>query len=168
MNMSSTRPLSSPASLENLTIAELIERQKPGRKVKGIAASLLPFQQDGRIAVDAFQKNLVATHQSGLMNAVNMDTGYVNYLSQAEKQQILGWTREALGNGVPFVAGDEIRSAEDRLAFLERGHVVDHRRRAAVAGNGRERPLHRPDGGALGVAWDDDQVVAELLQARRG
>ncbi|MBV9182007.1 MAG: dihydrodipicolinate synthase family protein [Acidobacteria bacterium] len=101
-----------------MTIAELIERQKPGRKVKGIAASLLPFQQDGRIAVDAFQKNLVATHQSGLMNAVNMDTGYVNYLSQAEKQQILGWTREALGNGVPFVAGAFVENSSGDIVGL--------------------------------------------------
>ena len=30
------------------------ERQ-PGRKVQGIAAALLPYEPDGRIAVDAFQ-----------------------------------------------------------------------------------------------------------------
>ena len=39
------------------------------------------------------------------MNAVNMDTGYVNYLSDAEKCEVLRWTREALGAGVAFVAG---------------------------------------------------------------
>ena len=31
------------------------------------------------------------------MNAVDMDTGYVNYLSDAEKRDVLRWTREALG-----------------------------------------------------------------------
>jgi 4-hydroxy-tetrahydrodipicolinate synthase len=37
-----------------------------------------------------------------------MDTGYVNYLSDTEKQEILTWTRRALGNGIPFVAGTYI------------------------------------------------------------
>ena len=45
----------------------------------------------------AFQQHLSATHRAGLMNAVNMDTGYVNYLSDAEKLDVLRWTREALG-----------------------------------------------------------------------
>jgi 4-hydroxy-tetrahydrodipicolinate synthase len=39
------------------------------------------------------------------MNAVNMDTGYVNYLTDTEKEEVLDWTRQALGTGVPFVAG---------------------------------------------------------------
>jgi 4-hydroxy-tetrahydrodipicolinate synthase len=88
-----------------MTIDDLIARQKPRRKVQGIAAALLPYEADGRIAVDAFAKQLTSTHRAGLMNAVNMDTGYVNYLSNAEKQEVLNWTRQALGRGIPFVAG---------------------------------------------------------------
>jgi dihydrodipicolinate synthase/N-acetylneuraminate lyase len=88
-----------------MTIDDLIARQKPRRKVQGIAAALLPYEADGRIAVDAFANQLAFTHQAGLMNAVNMDTGYVNYLSDAEKQEVLNWTRQALGRGIPFVAG---------------------------------------------------------------
>ena len=65
----------------------------------------MPFETDGRIAVEAFQSHLLATHRAGLMNAVNMDTGYVNYLSDSEKQDVLRWTREALGKDAPFVAG---------------------------------------------------------------
>jgi len=38
------------------------------------------------------------------MNAVNMDTGYVNYLSEAEKLDVLRWIREALEKMPPFVA----------------------------------------------------------------
>ena len=34
------------------------------------------------------------------MNAVNMDTGYVNYLSESEKRDVLRWTAEALGKNV--------------------------------------------------------------------
>ena len=88
-----------------MTVDELIERRKTRRKVQGIAAALLPYEPDGRVAVDAFAKQLTFTHRAGLMNAVNMDTGYVNYLSDTEKEEVLDWTRQALGKGVPFVAG---------------------------------------------------------------
>src|SRR6202140_3983047 len=91
-----------------MTVEELLKRQTPRRKVQGMAAALLPYTPDGRVAVDAFAKQLTSTHQVGLMNAVNMDTGYVNYLSDKEKEEVLGWTRQALGNGVPFVAGGRI------------------------------------------------------------
>ena len=88
-----------------MTVDELLARQKPRRKVQGIAAALLPYEADGRVAVEAFSQQLISTHRAGLMNAVNMDTGYVNYLSDLEKQEVLNWTREALGRGIPFVAG---------------------------------------------------------------
>ena len=88
-----------------MNIDAMMEKRKLRRAVQGIAAALLPFESDGRVAVDAFQRHLVATQRAGLMNAVNMDTGYVNYLSDAEKCDVLRWTREALGAGVAFVAG---------------------------------------------------------------
>ena len=88
-----------------MIVDELLARQKPRRKVQGIAAALLPYETDGRVAVDAFSQQLISTHRAGLMNAVNMDTGYVNYLSDTEKQEVLTWTRRALGKGIPFVAG---------------------------------------------------------------
>ncbi len=80
-----------------MNIESLIERRQPGRKVQGIAAALLPYEADGRVAVESFKQHLIATHQAGLMNAVNMDTGYVNYLSESEKRDVLRWTAEALG-----------------------------------------------------------------------
>jgi 4-hydroxy-tetrahydrodipicolinate synthase len=83
--------------------------------VQGIAAALLPYNADGTVAVEAFQQHLVATHRAGLMNAVNMDTGYVNYLTDAEKQDVLRWTRDALGKDVSFVAGVYI---EDRVGDI--------------------------------------------------
>src|SRR5260370_38658594 len=80
-----------------MNIRSIVQRQQPGRKVQGIAAALLPFEADGRIAVQAFQNHLRATHSAGLMNAVNMDTGYVNYLNETEKVDVRRWTREARG-----------------------------------------------------------------------
>jgi dihydrodipicolinate synthase/N-acetylneuraminate lyase len=99
-----------------MNMEQMIERRKLRRKVAGIAASLLPFESDGRVAVEAFQRHLAATQRAGLMNAVNMDTGYVNYLSDAEKQEVLRWTREALGAGVPFVAGAYIENQSGHRA----------------------------------------------------
>ena len=103
-----------------MSAASPFDRPRARRKVHGIAAALLPFESDGRVAVDAFQKHLSATHHAGLENAVNMDTGYVNFLSDAEKTCVLQWTREALGKDVPFVAGAYIEEQTDRTVELYR------------------------------------------------
>ena len=106
-----------------MKIASIIQRQQIGRKVRGIAAALLPFEADGRIAVEAFQSHLLATHRAGLMNAVNMDTGYVNYLSDSEKHDVLRWTKEALGENVPFVAGAYIEGQTCDVVDLYRKQI---------------------------------------------
>ena len=103
-----------------MSLESLIERRKLRRKVQGIAATLLPFESDGRIAVEAFQTHLVATQRAGLTSAVNMDTGYVNYLNDVEKQDVLRWTREALGNNVDFVAGAYIEGQPGDVVALYR------------------------------------------------
>lgn len=105
-----------------MTIEQLLQRQQPRRKVQGIAAALLPYERDGGIAVDAFAELLISTHKAGLINAVNMDTGYVNYLTDAEKQNVLGWARQALARGAPFVAGAYIenQSGDDIVALYRR------------------------------------------------
>jgi dihydrodipicolinate synthase/N-acetylneuraminate lyase len=103
-----------------MTIKNLEERRKVNREVQGIAAMLLPYETNGQVAVASFQRHLVATHRAGLMNAVNMDTGYVNYLSDAEKIEVLGWTRGALGNGVAFVAGAYIEGLAGDVVSLYR------------------------------------------------
>jgi dihydrodipicolinate synthase/N-acetylneuraminate lyase len=103
-----------------MRIEAVVQRQRPGRKIQGISAALLPFETDGRIAVEAYQSHLSATHRAGLMNAVNMDTGYVNYLSASEKLDVLRWTREALGPGVPFVGGVYIEGQQGDLVQLYR------------------------------------------------
>ena len=103
-----------------MKIGSIAKRQQVGRKVQGIAAALLPFQTDGRIAVEAFQSHLQATHRAGLRNAVNMDTGYVNYLSDSEKQDVLRWTRETMGKDTPFVAGAYIEGQTGDIVELYR------------------------------------------------
>ena len=105
---------------EHKTIEALCERQKPRRKVQGIAAALLPYQADGRIDVDAFQKHLRSTHKVHLINAVNMDTGYVGFLTETEKRDVLGWTRDALGKDLMFVAGAYIENQDGDVVTLYR------------------------------------------------
>jgi dihydrodipicolinate synthase/N-acetylneuraminate lyase len=112
-----------------MQIEEMRRRQKPQRKVQGISAALLPFEVDRRVAVAAFQKHLVATQRAGLTNAVNMDTGYVNYLSDSEKDDVLRWTREALGKDVAFVAGAYIEGQDGDVVALyrrEMDRIVAH------------------------------------------
>jgi 4-hydroxy-tetrahydrodipicolinate synthase len=103
-----------------MTIEQFTSSIKPRRKVEGIAAALLPYDQHGRIAAEAFQQHLIRTRDAGLRNAVNMDTGYVNYLTDAERRQVLQWTREALGPGAPFVAGAYIEGRDGDVELYRR------------------------------------------------
>ena len=103
-----------------MTVEDTIARLRPRRKVQGIAAALLPFEPDGRIAVEAFQKHLLATRGAGLLNAVNMDTGYVNYLTPEERLSVLRWSREVLGRGDTFIAGTYIEGLDGDVVSLYR------------------------------------------------
>lgn len=103
-----------------MTIEQFTSSIKPRRNVEGIAAALLPFDANGRVATDAFQQHLIRTRDAGLMNAVNMDTGYVNYLSDSERRQVLQWTRDDLGPASSFVAGAYIEGREGDIVGLYR------------------------------------------------
>lgn len=105
-----------------MSISDRASRKTMGRKIEGIAACLLPFETDGRIAKDAFQDNVCRTEAAGLKCAVNMDTGYANYLTEEERNDVLDWTREALGPDKPFVAGVFVEGIEgDLLDLYHRG-----------------------------------------------
>lgn len=103
-----------------MQIEQIVDQIQPRRKITGIAASLLPFEENGTIAVEAFQNHLLRTHSAGLINAVNMDTGYINYLSELEQQQVLQWTIEALPRNTKFVAGAYIENLEGDVVSLYR------------------------------------------------
>jgi dihydrodipicolinate synthase/N-acetylneuraminate lyase len=77
---------------------------RPRRKIVGMSAILLPFAEQGRIDWPAFRAHLERTATAGLRPAVNMDTGYVNLLTDAERQSVLTETRAVMGSK-PFVAG---------------------------------------------------------------
>jgi len=84
-----------------------------------MAAMLLPFSADGRIAGDAYQQCLRETIDAGLTPAVNMDTGYVNLLTAEEKATVLKLAQEAAG-GAPFLAGAFIEGEDGPVVDLYR------------------------------------------------
>lgn len=103
-----------------MSIGDRHESRKLGRKIEGMAACLLPFESDGAIAEEAFRKSVERTEEAGLQCAVNMDTGYANYLTDAERRQVLEWTSGTLGKGRPFVAGVFVEGLEGDLVDLYR------------------------------------------------
>jgi dihydrodipicolinate synthase/N-acetylneuraminate lyase len=105
----------------NAVSLDPIAMLRPRRAITGISAILLPFTSDGAVDWPAFTAHVQRTAEVGLTPAVNMDTGYVNLLDPATKQQVLERTRVALGNG-PFTAGafllDQPGSRFDRDGYL--------------------------------------------------
>jgi dihydrodipicolinate synthase/N-acetylneuraminate lyase len=54
------------------------------RPISGFAAVLLPHRGDGSIDWDAFEAHITRTADAGLGVAVNMDTGYIQILDDAD------------------------------------------------------------------------------------
>lgn len=77
---------------------------KPGRKITGISAILLPFTERAEVDWDGFCTHVARTAEAGLAPAINMDTGYVNLLDDDTRQVALAHTRDTLSGGA-FVAG---------------------------------------------------------------
>ncbi|MGV3617350.1 MAG: dihydrodipicolinate synthase family protein [Fimbriimonas sp.] len=111
-----------------MNLAELHARRIPNRRITGMAAMLLPFTETGAIADDAYAALVQETLDAGLTPAVNMDTGYVNLLTDGEKAHVLGLARAAVG-GRPFVAGAFIEGQEGDVVQLyrrEMDRIVAH------------------------------------------
>ena len=76
---------------------------KPGRKITGMSAILLPHNENGEICWPEFERHVARTAAAGLTPAVNMDTGYVQLLDEAANLQALDLA--AMVTGGDFVAG---------------------------------------------------------------
>jgi dihydrodipicolinate synthase/N-acetylneuraminate lyase len=88
------------------------------RRPHGIAAALLPYTPEGAIDWRAFERHVARTRAAGLDVAVNMDTGFGDLLSPAERDAVLDATRVALGPGVRFYAGAfALGVADPRAAY---------------------------------------------------
>ncbi len=76
----------------------------PRRPILGISAMLLPITDSGVPDLDTLSSLVGRTIDAGLIPAVNMDTGYGNLLSPAQRIQVLEVTRAVSGDGM-VVAG---------------------------------------------------------------
>ncbi len=90
---------------------------RPRRRITGMSAVLLPFLAPGEIDWQSFDQHVARTCDAGLVPAVNMDTGYVNLLDAATRQEVLLRT-QAVTNGRMFVAGAFVKdSPGSRIAL---------------------------------------------------
>ena len=98
----------------------VLARIRPGRTITGMSAVLLPYTADGEIDWDATEAHIDRTVDAGLTPAVNMDTGYVQLLTDAQKTEVLGLTAVAARGD--FVAGayvaDHPGAAFDLAGYL--------------------------------------------------
>ena len=74
------------------------------RRIEGISAILLPFQDNGSIDWPGLASHVRRTAEAGLTPAVNMDTGFANLISEEQRQKVLRATSCTLDGG-RFVAG---------------------------------------------------------------
>lgn len=95
---------------------------RPGRRIEGLSALLLPYAPAGRPDLDAYSTLIERTFAAGLTPAVNMDTGFVNLLTREERSHVLGVAAGA-SRGRGFVAGAFIEGEAGSPATLYRREV---------------------------------------------
>jgi len=130
--------------------AELI---RPGRTITGMSAVLLPFTADGEIDWDATEAHIDRTVEAGLTPAVNMDTGYVQLLTDHQQRNVLA--RAAVTARNDFVAGAYVPD-EPGAAFDLDGYLAACEAIASAGGT----PVIFPSYGLNSL--DDDGWVAAL------
>ncbi len=96
------------------------DRVRPGRAITGVSAVLLPYTPAGDIDWAATEAHVARTAAAGLTPAVNMDTGYVQLLGEADKRRVLDVAAATTGGN--FVAGAYV-SDEPGAAFDLAGYV---------------------------------------------
>lgn len=99
------------------------------RPIEGISATLLPYTAEGAIDWPAFEAHVARTCSAGLTPAVNMDTGYVQLLDDADKDRVLDIAADVTGGA--YVAGafvaDEAGAAFDLDGYRKAAAKVAHR-----------------------------------------
>jgi dihydrodipicolinate synthase/N-acetylneuraminate lyase len=76
----------------------------PARVIDGMAALVLPFDEDGGADLDALASLVARTYAAGLTPAVNLHAGYVELLTDDQRQDVLTVTA-GVARGRRFVAG---------------------------------------------------------------
>ena len=107
-----------------MTASDVLKRIRPGRKIEGISAVLLPFEENGKIDFAGFSHNVKRTLDAGLMPAINMDTGYTNLLGPAERKDVLAAARD-VAQGKRFVAGAFVEGMSGDLMRLYQNEIAE-------------------------------------------
>lgn len=106
------------------TPADPLSLLKPRRQIEGVTAVLLPYDATGTVDWASFEALLGRTTAAGLTPAVNMDTGFGNFLDDATRLEVLRVTKSTIGDGGRFVAGtfviDSPDDAFDQAAYADR------------------------------------------------
>ncbi|HSL74971.1 MAG TPA: dihydrodipicolinate synthase family protein [Ilumatobacteraceae bacterium] len=109
--------------------ADVQARVRSGRTITGVSAVLVPFGPDGDIDWAAIEAHVVRTVAAGLTPAVNMDTGYVQWLGEDDKVRVLDLTAAVTGGD--FVAGayvpDGPGASFDRAGYLAAATAISER-----------------------------------------
>jgi dihydrodipicolinate synthase/N-acetylneuraminate lyase len=108
---------------------DIAGRIRPRREITGISAILVPFADGHAIDWGALESHIGRTAGCGLTPAVNMDTGYVQLLSDADRNRVLDLAA-AVTDG-RFVAGayvaDELGAAFDLDAYRAAATAIAER-----------------------------------------
>jgi dihydrodipicolinate synthase/N-acetylneuraminate lyase len=100
------QPSDPPSAEARLPISGVCAQLRPRRRVCGMSAVLLPFEPGGGIDWRGFGAHVARTAEAGLVPAVNMDTGYVQLLDDAQRTRALDVA--AVETGGEFVAGAQV------------------------------------------------------------
>lgn len=130
------------------------------RHITGMSAVLLPMHPGGGIDWEGFERHLGATHEAGLVPAVNMDTGFGPFLTPDQRDEVLARTDAVL----PASAG-EGSGSDARIRFVA-GAIVDDTPGDALDTDGYARameavaklggvPILFPSHGLAAVAEED-------------
>ena len=131
---------------------DISTRLRPRRAVTGMSAILLPHGTDGAIDWPAVEAHIARTVAAGLVPAVNMDTGYVQLLGDADAGRVLDMAAEVAGDR--FVAGAYVA---DRPG--DRFDLARHAATAAAVARRGGTPVVFPSHG-LNALGDDEWVRA--------
>ena len=131
-----------------------VELIRPGRTITGMSAVLLPFTDDAAIDWDTTEAHIARTVEAGLTPAVNMDTGYVQLLTDDQKNAVLVLAAGVSGND--FVAGAVVPDGPGSAFDLD-GYLTACE---AIASRGGT-PVIFPSYGLNSL--DDDAWVAALV-----
>jgi dihydrodipicolinate synthase/N-acetylneuraminate lyase len=108
---------------------DVIARVRPGRRITGMSAVLVPYTAEGAIDWANVEAHVARTHHAGLTPAVNMDTGYVQLLAPEDRERVLDVTQRVTDG--EFVAGayveDELDAPFDLDAYLAAADAIARR-----------------------------------------